>query len=70
MNTGIQDATNLAWKVALAAAGDVKGPQLLQTYQEERHPVGADAVRFSGVSQSPFATPAVVKYPRRTVDIV
>ena len=70
MNTGIQDATNLAWKVALAAAGDVKGPQLLQTYQEERHPVGADAVHFSGVSQSPFATPAIVKYPWRTFDIV
>lgn len=52
MNTGIQDATNLAWKVALAAAGDVTGPELLQTYQEERHPVGAAAVRFSGGQQS------------------
>jgi 2-polyprenyl-6-methoxyphenol hydroxylase-like FAD-dependent oxidoreductase len=50
MNTGIQDATNLAWKVALAAAGDVaSAPQLLQTYQEERHPAGEDAVRLSGV---------------------
>jgi 2-polyprenyl-6-methoxyphenol hydroxylase-like FAD-dependent oxidoreductase len=49
MNTGIQDATNLAWKVALAAAGDVaSAPELLQKYQEERHPVGQDAVRFSG----------------------
>lgn len=48
MNTGIQDAANLAWKVALAASCDVSGPDLLQTYNEERHPVGADAVRFSG----------------------
>lgn len=49
MNTGIQDASNLAWKVALAAAGDVASAhELLQTYQEERHPVGKDAVRFSG----------------------
>jgi 2-polyprenyl-6-methoxyphenol hydroxylase-like FAD-dependent oxidoreductase len=49
MNTGMQDATNLAWKVALAAAGDAaSAPELLQTYQEERHPVGQDAVRFSG----------------------
>lgn len=49
MNTGIQDATNLAWKVALAAVGDVaSAPELLQTYQEERHSVGQDAVRFSG----------------------
>ncbi len=52
MNTGIQDATNLAWKVALAVAGDVTGPQLINTYQEERHPVGADAVKFSGVSST------------------
>jgi 2-polyprenyl-6-methoxyphenol hydroxylase-like FAD-dependent oxidoreductase len=49
MNTGIQDATNLAWKVALAVTGGVdSAPQLLQTYQEERHPAGEDAVRFSG----------------------
>lgn len=49
MNTGIQDAANAAWKVALAACGDVaSAPTLLQTYQEERHPPGADAVKFSG----------------------
>ena len=39
MNTGIQDATNLAWKLALVLkkATDVK---LLATYEAERHPVG------------------------------
>ncbi len=39
MNTGIQDATNLAWKLALVLkkATDVK---LLATYETERHPVG------------------------------
>lgn len=49
MNTGIQDATNLAWKVALAVSGGVDlAPKLLQTYHEERHPAGEAAVRFSG----------------------
>lgn len=49
MNTGIQDAANLAWKVALAAAGGVaSGPQLLQTYQEERYPIGEQVIKLSG----------------------
>jgi 2-polyprenyl-6-methoxyphenol hydroxylase-like FAD-dependent oxidoreductase len=38
MNTGIQDAYNLAWKLALVLAG--KSPErLLDTYEEERFPV-------------------------------
>lgn len=36
-------------QVALAAAGDVSSDaQLLQTYQEERHPAGEDAIKLSG----------------------
>ena len=38
MNTGIQDAYNLAWKLALVDAG-VGRPALLESYHEERHPV-------------------------------
>jgi 2-polyprenyl-6-methoxyphenol hydroxylase-like FAD-dependent oxidoreductase len=38
MNTGIQDAANLAWK--LAAVADGAGTDLLDTYGEERRPVG------------------------------
>jgi putative polyketide hydroxylase len=38
-NTGIQDAHNLAWKLAAVLRGDA-GPALLDTYQEERYPVG------------------------------
>ena len=38
MNTGIQDAHNLAWKLAGAVAGWA-GPSLLDTYEAERHPV-------------------------------
>ncbi|MGP3707563.1 FAD-dependent monooxygenase [Gordonia paraffinivorans] len=43
MNTGIQDAHNLAWKLALAVHGDA-APELLQTYDLERRPVGEEVV--------------------------
>jgi len=38
-NTGVQDAHNLAWKLALTLAG-VAGSGLLDTYDAERRPVG------------------------------
>ena len=38
-NTGIHDAHNLAWKLALVLK-DVAGPELLSTYETERKPVG------------------------------
>lgn len=39
MNTGVQDATNLGWKLAAQAKG--QAPEgLLDTYHTERHPVG------------------------------
>ncbi|MCT6777547.1 FAD-dependent monooxygenase [Streptomyces sp. CS7] len=43
MNTGIQDACNLAWKLALAVEG-AAGPQVLAGYDAERHPVGEEVV--------------------------
>jgi len=39
-NTGIQDAHNLAWKLA-AVLGGWAGPGLLETYDPERRPVAA-----------------------------
>ena len=39
-NTGIQDAHNLAWKLAYVLAGEA-GPALLDTYDSERAPIGA-----------------------------
>lgn len=47
MNTGIQDAANLAWKVALACRGTASS-DLIATYQEERHPVAARVLKMSG----------------------
>jgi putative polyketide hydroxylase len=38
-NTGIQDAHNLAWKLAAVVRGEA-GPALLETYHDERRPVG------------------------------
>ena len=38
-NTGIADAHNLAWKVALVLSG-VAGPEMLATYEQERRPPG------------------------------
>ncbi|MEW9511986.1 FAD-dependent monooxygenase [Streptomyces bacillaris] len=43
MNTGVQDACNLAWKLALAL-GDAAHPRLLPSYDAERRPVGEEVV--------------------------
>jgi putative polyketide hydroxylase len=39
LNTGVQDIHNLAWKLSAVLAGAAKD-QLLDTYHDERHPVG------------------------------
>jgi 2-polyprenyl-6-methoxyphenol hydroxylase-like FAD-dependent oxidoreductase len=46
MNTGIQDAVNLAWKLAETLRGTAH-PDVLDTYQPERAPVGATVLRFT-----------------------
>ncbi|HKS46580.1 MAG TPA: FAD-dependent monooxygenase [Amycolatopsis sp.] len=40
INVGLQDAVNLGWKLAATVAGWAP-PDLLDTYHDERHPVGA-----------------------------
>lgn len=42
-NTGVQDAHNLAWKLALVLKGQA-GPELLSTYEPERRPAAAFTV--------------------------
>lgn len=44
MNTGIQDAYNLAWKLALVTQSKA-APGLLDSYEAERHPVAAEVVK-------------------------
>lgn len=44
MNTGLQDASNLAWKLALVQKNKA-APALLNTYHEERNPVANDLLK-------------------------
>lgn len=46
MNTGIQDAVNLGWKLALVTTGP-GSEELLDTYETERLPVGRAVLRFT-----------------------
>ncbi|MFE7410501.1 FAD-dependent monooxygenase [Streptomyces laurentii] len=49
MNTGLQDAANLSWKLAAVLHGEAPDPDaLLDSYQAERHPVGTQVLRSSG----------------------
>jgi 2-polyprenyl-6-methoxyphenol hydroxylase-like FAD-dependent oxidoreductase len=48
MNTGIQDAANLGWKLAAAVQG-WGGEDLLDSYDRERHPIGRAVLRSSGL---------------------
>ncbi|WP_428934590.1 FAD-dependent monooxygenase [Streptomyces sp. ACT015] len=47
MNTGLQDAANLGWKLAAVLRGHADDG-LLDSYQAERHPVGRAVLRSSG----------------------
>jgi 4,5-epoxidase len=49
MNTGIGDAENLAWKLAMVVDGTA-GPALLDSYEAERRPVAAGALRSTGAA--------------------
>lgn len=44
LNIGVQDAVNLGWKLAQVVKG-ISPESLLDTYQAERHPVAARALR-------------------------
>ena len=47
MNTGIQDAANLAWKIDAVLSG--ADDEVLDTYHSERHPIGKRVLRQSGL---------------------
>ncbi|WP_370413376.1 FAD-dependent oxidoreductase [Streptomyces fradiae] len=49
MNTGLQDAANLSWRLAAVLRGTARDPEaVLDGYQTERHPIGARVLRTSG----------------------
>jgi len=63
LNLGIQDAFNLGWKLAAEISGWAPA-DLLDSYQIERHPVGADVLdstRAQGLLMSPEPGPQAVR---------
>ena len=55
LNIGVQDAVNLGWKLAQVASG-TSPVSLLDTYQAERHPVGARVLRNTMAQRALGAT--------------
>ncbi|WP_433124935.1 FAD-dependent monooxygenase [Micromonospora sp. CA-240977] len=51
LNTGIQDAVNLGWKLASVLRGWA-GDELLDTYQQERLPIGREVTVYPQVQMS------------------
>jgi 2-polyprenyl-6-methoxyphenol hydroxylase-like FAD-dependent oxidoreductase len=51
MNTGIQDACNLAWKLAMVVHG-IGNESLLASYSQERSPVAEDVLKITGRTTS------------------
>jgi 2-polyprenyl-6-methoxyphenol hydroxylase-like FAD-dependent oxidoreductase len=70
MNTGIQDAWNLAWKLALVARGRA-GDALLDSYEAERWPVGRRLLRYTdrafGLFTRAVSGGVAAAWARRTV---
>ena len=56
LNLGLQDATNLAWKLAAEIRGWAP-PGLLDSYHAERYPVGLDVIDDSLAQCGLFANP-------------
>lgn len=54
LNTCVQDAFNLAWKLAYVTHG-FAGPELLETYSVERAPVGKQIVQRANQSRLDYA---------------
>lgn len=68
MNTGIDDAVNLAWKLAAVAKGWA-GPKLLASYEADRRPVGARNLGWSKhFADSVGTTPATAAIETDTAE--
>lgn len=46
LNTGLQDAYNLTWKIAMVLNGTAP-PALLDTYDDERIPIADEIIKYS-----------------------
>ncbi len=69
MNTGIGDAENLAWKLALVITGRA-GDGLLDTYEAERRPVAKDVLKStSGLTEIVFGDSWYARFVRDRVGV-
>jgi 2-polyprenyl-6-methoxyphenol hydroxylase-like FAD-dependent oxidoreductase len=66
LNTGVQDAVNLGWKLAQVVKG-TSPESLLDTYHAERHPVAARVLRNSMASVALRRPDERIKAQRNTV---
>ncbi|MFI6870535.1 FAD-dependent monooxygenase [Nocardia sp. NPDC050406] len=67
MNTGLQDAANLGWKLAAAVRGWAPDG-LLDSYHAERHPVGREVLRSSGaIIRAAMLESKIGQFARNTV---
>jgi 2-polyprenyl-6-methoxyphenol hydroxylase-like FAD-dependent oxidoreductase len=60
MNTGIQDAFNLGWKLAGVIKGEFQ-PSLLESYNEERHPVAENLIKGTDFAYKGILHPSEIK---------
>lgn len=60
MNTGIQDAFNLGWKLAGAVRGTLR-PEVLESYHAERHPVAEALIRGTDLAYGGVLHPSELR---------
>ncbi len=60
MNTGIQDAFNLGWKLAGVLNGTLR-PAILESYQAERHPVAASLIHGTDFAYKGVLHPSEIR---------
>lgn len=63
MNTGIQDAINLAWKLALVTHSQA-APELLASFDAERSPVGNDLILATNLAGILATAPRPLRFLR------
>ncbi len=69
MNTGIGDAENLAWKLALIISGRA-GDGLLDTYEAERRPIAKDVLEStSGLTELVVGESPVARFVRDRIAV-
>jgi 2-polyprenyl-6-methoxyphenol hydroxylase-like FAD-dependent oxidoreductase len=68
MNTGIQDAFNLGWKLAFVCRGEA-GPDLLDTYEGERRPVAETVVASGAGTEAAQALTGVAERAARDAEM-